>query len=53
MQRPGSVAPEFRLELAPLLILILADGLVAFSDARHGTARPKVIAMIEPPSPAC
>jgi hypothetical protein len=38
--------------LAPLLILILAGGLVAFSDGRRA-ARPKVIAMIEPPLPAC
>ena len=54
MRRPGSVARElFGSQLAPLLILILAAGLVAFSDGRHGAARPKVIAMIEPPLPAC
>ena len=54
MRRPGSVARElFGSRLAALLILILAAGLVAFSDGRHDSARQKVIATIEPPSPAC
>ena len=53
MRRPGSVARElFGSSLAALLILILAAGLVAFSDGRHDAARQKVIATIEPPSPA-
>ena len=52
MRRPGSVARElFGSSLAALLILILAAGLVAFSDGRHDAARQKVIATIEPPSP--
>ena len=52
MRRPGSGARElFGSSLAALLILILAAGLVTFSDGR--AARQKVIATIEPPSPAC
>jgi hypothetical protein len=54
VRRPGSVARElFGSRLAALLILILAAGLVAFFDGRHDAARQKVIATIEPPSPAC
>jgi hypothetical protein len=53
VRRPGSVARElFSSLLAALLILILAAGLVAFFDGRHDAARQKVIATIEPPSPA-
>jgi len=54
VRRPGSGARElFGSSLAALLILILAAGLVAFFDGRHDAARQKVIATIEPPSPAC
>ena len=48
MRRPGSIARElFGSQLAPRLTLILAAGLVAFSDGRHDAARQVVKVLVE------
>ena len=48
MRRPGSIAREpFGSQLAPRLTLILAAGLVAFSDGHHDAARQVVKTLVE------